>query len=154
MRYVLIDRLTELVPGQRATAEKTFPASEPLFEDHFPGFPVVPGALLTEAMGQTAGWLIAASLEFQAWPLLSMIQSAKFRKFAAPDELLRIEATVESQQSTAWLARTTVTSSQGRVADAMLSFQLFPLTMPGDGRDAFRAWTEETFARLGKLGEP
>ena len=56
MRFVLVDRFLSVEPGRAATALKTFRPEDPVFADHFPGFPVVPGVLLTEAMGQTAGW--------------------------------------------------------------------------------------------------
>ncbi len=149
MRYLLIDRLIELVPHQRAAAEKTFDAKEDLFLDHFPGFPVVPGALLTEAMSQTAGWLIAASLEFTRWPLLSMVQSAKFRRFATPGEPLRVEATIESMQTNACLVKAGVSTAAARIADATLSFQIFALATLGEGEGAFAAWTRDTFTSLG-----
>jgi 3-hydroxyacyl-[acyl-carrier-protein] dehydratase len=149
MRYVLIDRLTELVPHRKATAEKTFSRDEDFFRDHFPGFPVVPGALLTEAMSQTAGWLIAASLEFQSWPLLSMVQSAKYRRFVEAGETLRIEATTESAQATAWLMKTTITGGDRRIAEATLSFQIFPLSRAGEGQALFAGWTRDTFDALG-----
>lgn len=148
MRYVLIDRLLEVVAHERAVAEKVFDPTEELFRDHFPGRPIVPGALLTEAMSQTAGWLIAASLEFAAWPLLSMTQSAKFRRFAMPGDPLRIEAVIVSMQTTACLAKATVTRNGERIADATLSFQILPLDEIGEARDLFAAWTRTTYGEL------
>ena len=59
MRFVLVDRFLSVEPGRSATALKTFPPDDPVFDDHFPGLPVVPGVLLTEAMGQAAGWALA-----------------------------------------------------------------------------------------------
>ena len=149
MRYVLLDRLLELVPRERAVATKVFTGEEDFFGDHFPGFPVVPGALLTEVMGQTAGWLIAASLEFTRWPLLSMVHSAKFRRFVSPGQELRIEAVIESMQANACMARTVVSSGDTRIADASLSFQIFPLTAVGNDPRLFEAWSRETFASIG-----
>lgn len=151
MRYQLIDRLIELVPRQRAVSRKVFVAEEEFFRDHFPGFPVVPGALLTEAMSQTAGWLIAASLDFAGWPLLSMVHAAKFRRFVSPGEELRIEATIESMQTSTCTAKASVTSGNARVAEASLSFQIFGPEIAGEGHSRFDAWTRETFAAIGGL---
>jgi 3-hydroxyacyl-[acyl-carrier-protein] dehydratase len=58
MRYVLLDRLRVLVPGREVVAERTFPAGDDYLADHFPGLPLVPGALLIEAMAQAAGWAL------------------------------------------------------------------------------------------------
>lgn len=148
MRYILIDRLTELVPRERAVATKTFSGDEDFFRDHFPGFPVVPGALLVEGMSQTAGWLIAASVEFSKWPLLSMVHAAKFRRFAAAREELRFEAAVESMESESCTARASVTRDGSRLAEATLAFRMFEPGSLGDGSEAFADWSRETFAML------
>ena len=86
MRFVLIDRILELEPGRRAVATVRFDAAHDVFADHFPGMPIVPGVLVTEAMGQTGGWLLAATHGFESWPLLVMISNAKFRRLVRPDE--------------------------------------------------------------------
>ena len=52
MRWGLVDEIEELVEGERASGWRTYPGSLPLFEDHFPGFPVVPGVLLMETLAQ------------------------------------------------------------------------------------------------------
>ena len=55
MRFVLVDRIVSLTPGDQITAVRLIRPDEDYFADHFPGFPVVPGVLLTEMMAQTAG---------------------------------------------------------------------------------------------------
>ena len=45
MRFILVDRIVSLKPGIEIVAEKTLPASLKIFNDHFPGFPVVPRVL-------------------------------------------------------------------------------------------------------------
>ena len=55
MRFLLVNRIIAMQPGVSIEAEMTLPAFEELFRDHFPGFPVVPGVLLTEMMAQGAG---------------------------------------------------------------------------------------------------
>lgn len=149
MRFVLIDRIVALEPGVRAVAVKTFPAEENLFEDHFPGFPVVPGTLLTEAMGQTGGWLLAATHGFSRWPLLNMIASAKFRRFVRPGEEIVLEAVVASAREESFEVRAQAAVAGSRVADARLFFHGFsPATLPGEPA-SFEAWARETFQQLG-----
>jgi len=85
--FVLVDAVTELVPGEKADGVKTFPASDPVFRGHFPGDPVVPGVLLTEALAQLAG--LAAG---QAGLRLAAIKSMKFPTAARPEEVIVLRA--------------------------------------------------------------
>lgn len=149
VRFVLIDRLVELEPGRRAVATLRFDAAHDVFADHFPGMPIVPGVLLTEAMGQTGGWLLAATLGFESWPLLVMIANAKFRRLVRPGDELRLVATVRSSTADTFNVDAEASVADDRVADARLVFRAFRFTLDDDERAAFRAWTEATFVRLG-----
>ena len=93
MRFVLLKELHELVPGESVTATQVFSPDDEYLADHFPGFPVVPGTLITEALSQAGGWLIAATLGFARWPVLNMVEKAKFRRFLRPGEELQIRLT-------------------------------------------------------------
>ena len=57
--FLLVDRIVELEQGKKAVGIKNVTANEPFFQGHFPGFPIMPGVLIVEALAQTAG--IAAS---------------------------------------------------------------------------------------------
>jgi 3-hydroxyacyl-[acyl-carrier-protein] dehydratase len=149
LRFVLIDRLLELTPGKQAVASVRFSRSLEIFADHFPGRPIVPGVLLTEAMGQTGGWLIAATLEFAQWPLLIMIDHAKFRRPVEPDEELRAIAEIRSTRNDVITVEAQMTSGSERVATAELVFQASTLAIAADARQQFRAWAQRTFASLG-----
>src|SRR5260221_2072240 len=59
--FIFVDRVVELIRGESARCVKRFAASEPFFRGHFPGDPLVPGVLLTEALAQTAGKIGRAS---------------------------------------------------------------------------------------------
>jgi 3-hydroxyacyl-[acyl-carrier-protein] dehydratase len=149
MRFVLIDRLLELEPGKRALATRTFAPEEDIFLDHFPGFPVVPGVLLTEAMGQTGGWLLSATLGFTRWPLLSLVERASFRRFVRPGEELTLEATVKGRRQDDFEVRAEARVGESRAADARLLFHAFTPDVSAEDAARFQAWGRETFRRLG-----
>lgn len=91
--FQLIDRIAALDIGKRTiTVEAQVPKANTIFEGHFPGYPLMPGVLLTEAMAQTSGWLLIALLKFERMPFLAAIKEAKMRDFVTPGELLTIDA--------------------------------------------------------------
>jgi 3-hydroxyacyl-[acyl-carrier-protein] dehydratase len=87
--FVFIDAVAELIPGERATATKTFAESEPMFRGHFPGDPIVPGVILTEALAQLAG--IVSGKAGRALRLAA-IKSMKFPSAARPNEQIVLSA--------------------------------------------------------------
>lgn len=149
MRFVLIDRLTALAPGDRAEAVATFARHAEVFDDHFPGFPLVPGVLLTEAMAQTGGWLLAVTSGFTRWPVLAMVGDAKFRRLVRPSDEVRTEVTVRSTRGADVEVVAKAMVGNQRVADARLIFHLLDLPLGDAEREQFGQWSRATFARLG-----
>lgn len=94
MRFNQLDRIVELVPGQRLRAIKCVTLAEQHLQDHFPLFPVMPGVLMLEALSQAASWLIRATDEFQcSMVVLREARNIKFQDFVAPGD--RLEVSVE-----------------------------------------------------------
>jgi 3-hydroxyacyl-[acyl-carrier-protein] dehydratase len=93
--FHLIDRITDLNIGEKTIAvEAQVPQQNTIFEGHFPGYPLMPGVLLIEAMAQTSGWLLIALMKFERMPFLAAVKEAKMRTFVTPGELLSIEASI------------------------------------------------------------
>src|SRR3954469_26075216 len=93
--FRLIDRIVELnLDAKTITVEAQVPEKHSIFEGHFPGHPIMPGVLLTEAMAQTSGWLLIALTKFERMPFLAQIKEAKMRGFVSPGDLLSIEASL------------------------------------------------------------
>lgn len=97
---LLVDRILELEES-RVVGIKNVTATEPHFQGHFPGFPVMPGVLIVECMAQTAGVLVLSQIPDRKNKvvLLTTIEGAKFRKPVIPGDQLRIEMTVISRRS-------------------------------------------------------
>src|SRR4030088_1895135 len=94
--FQLIDRILGLNLGEKTiTVEARVPQTHTIFEGHFPGFPIMPGVLLTEAMAQSSGWLLLGIMKFERMPFLAMVKEAKMRGFVNPGDLLTIEARVK-----------------------------------------------------------
>ena len=78
MRFTLVDRIVALEPGKTITAVKNLSLAEEYLADHFPGFPVLPGVLMLEAMTQAAAWLVHPESR-QAMPGSAQLPSARLR---------------------------------------------------------------------------
>jgi len=96
MRWIWIDSFVEFVSGERASAIKNLTQGEEYFADHFPGFPIMPAALIIEGMAQTAGILVGEARGFRENVILAKIRNAEFSDFAVPGDQLRYDARVES----------------------------------------------------------
>lgn len=94
MRFLLLDRIEEIVPGESARGWKNAAMSEDYFEWHFPERPIVPGMLVLEAFVQLAGWHEAVSSDFEHWFLLDHVKAARYYAFAGPGD--RIDLALES----------------------------------------------------------
>lgn len=98
MRFLLVDRILELTPGKSIVAQRTVPENEELFQDHFPGFPVMPGVLLTEMMAQAAGKCLDAQRLPRGKPMLAKILSATFRAWVKPGDTTQLYATIVANE--------------------------------------------------------
>ena len=134
MRYVLLDRITELHPPEIATGLKAISLSDDIFNDHFPGHPIMPGALIVESLAQLGGVLLEASMRlrdrFDLHALLVGIERANFRRMVRPGDQLELETKVvrvlEDGGQIKGIARL-----EGKVAaEAELSFAFTHVTNP------------------------
>src|ERR1700736_2660359 len=115
--FQLIDRIADLNVSERTiTVEAQVPLQNTIFEGHFPGYPIMPGVLLIEAMAQASGWLLIALMKFERMPFLGAVKEAKMRGFVSPGELLTINASVVHEGS-----GFAITSAKVSVGDALRS---------------------------------
>ncbi len=96
--FLLIDRIVEFERTRRLVAIKNVTINEPFFQGHFPGYPIMPGVLVVEAMAQAGGIIMMHELPDRAQKLVVFtgIERAKFRRPVTPGDQLRIEVEVLS----------------------------------------------------------
>ncbi|MEX0728724.1 MAG: 3-hydroxyacyl-ACP dehydratase FabZ family protein [Planctomycetaceae bacterium] len=91
MRFSLVDRILSLENGRSITAIKQLSAAEEYLADHFPGFPIMPGVLMLEAMTQASAWLMRSTTDFRfSTILLKQSRGVKFNNFITPGNTLKI----------------------------------------------------------------
>jgi 3-hydroxyacyl-[acyl-carrier-protein] dehydratase len=102
---LLVEKLADIVPCESATGYKAVSFNDPWFHGHFPEFPVMPGVLIVEAMAQTAGALVAHSLDLGGKNLnvfFMTIDKARFRRPVRPGDMLRIPVQALKRRGPVW----------------------------------------------------
>jgi 3-hydroxyacyl-[acyl-carrier-protein] dehydratase len=99
--FLLIDRVIEFERAKRLVAIKNVTFNEPFFQGHFPGYPIMPGVLVIEAMAQAGAILMLNEIPDRENKLavFTGIEKAKFRRPVTPGDQLRIEVNVLSVKS-------------------------------------------------------
>ena len=101
---LLIDRVEDIIVGERAIGIKNVSVNEQFFQGHFPEHPIMPGVLIVEAMAQTAAIVVIESQNDAAGKLVYFmsIDSAKFRKPVLPGHTVKLHVTKEQGRGKIW----------------------------------------------------
>ena len=121
--FLMIDRLTEVNPGESAVGIKNVSINEQFFQGHFPAKPVMPGVLIVEAMAQTAAALVVVSFKEDLSSKLvyfMSIESARFRKPVVPGDTLNILVNKKQVRGDVWKF-----SGEAFVGDKLVAESLF-----------------------------
>ena len=121
--FIMIDRILELIPGEKVVALKNVTINEPFFQGHFPGTPVMPGVLIVEAMAQAGAVLAHASLsreELGGLVFFMGMDKVKFRKPVVPGDQLVIELKPLKQRLKVFKMSATAKVDETLVAEAEL----------------------------------
>ena len=135
MRFVFVDRVIMLDPGRSIETIKNVAATEDVFDDHFPGYPILPGALIVETFEQATQLLIAASHGYTHVGRLRAVRRVAFRRFVRPGDQLRVRCARTGAEGATWTVNASAEVDAQRVASATLQFTL----VPASGDDAHHA---------------
>ena len=129
--FQMIDRIAELDLGARTIAvECTLPEESPIFEGHFPGYPIMPGVLMIETIAQAGGWLVMAGLRFRQMAFLAKVSEAKMRSFLAPGQAIRVEATQDHDGSGYAVVSGRIKSGGKLISEATITYRVMNFPNP------------------------
>ncbi len=129
--FQLIDRIVALdLSEQTIRTEARVPDASTIFEGHFPGYPLMPGVLLIEAMAQTAGWLVIGVTKFTRMPFFAALKEAKLRSFVTPGQMLSLSAKLIHEGSGYAMAQAEIRHDGKRTCDAEITFRLVEFPNP------------------------
>lgn len=93
MKFVLVDQLVSMTPAKQIVMIKNVSMAEEYLQDHFPGFPVLPGVMMLEAAVQTAAWLVRLQTNFaHSLVVLKEVRGVRYGTFVSPGQTLTLTA--------------------------------------------------------------
>ena len=97
--FLLVDRITECVPGESAKGIKCVTTNEPFFQGHFPGFKVMPGVLIIEALAQVGAVAILTEAGSEGrLALFGGIKNARFKRQVRPGDVLELSCQLTARK--------------------------------------------------------
>lgn len=121
---LLVDKLVDIVSGQSAVGIKNVTINEPQFNGHFPGYPVMPGVLIVEAMAQTAALVVVDFMGEKAQGKVvyfMTIDNARFRKPVVPGDTLHVHVEKVQSRGPVWKFKGTAKVGDKVCAEAIFS---------------------------------
>lgn len=121
--FLLVDRITECVPGESAKGIKCVTTNEPFFQGHFPGFKVMPGVLIIEALAQVGAVAILTCPEDKGkLVLFGGVKNARFKKKVIPGDVLELECVLTKRRGPVGFGSCTAAVDGQAVCTAELTF--------------------------------
>jgi 3-hydroxyacyl-[acyl-carrier-protein] dehydratase len=129
--FQMVDRIAVLDPDAGVVqADCLVPEQSPVFQGHFPGYPILPGVLMIEAMAQTGGWLLIVLQQFTRMALLAQVRQAKLGAMVSPGQHLRAESRLVHDGS-GYAVMSARLESDGRpLAEAELTYRVVAFPAP------------------------
>lgn len=123
--FLLVDKIVECTPGQSAKGIKCVTANEPFFQGHFPGFKVMPGVLIIEALAQVGVVAILTEEESRGkLALFGGIKNARFKQQVRPGDVLELECELTTRRGPVGFGTATAKVNGKTACKAELTFAL------------------------------
>ncbi|GEK59303.1 3-hydroxyacyl-[acyl-carrier-protein] dehydratase FabZ [Marinococcus halophilus] len=123
--FLLVDKIIEVEPGERAVGIKNVSANEEFFNGHFPDYPVMPGVLIIEAIAQAGGVALMQQEDMKGkLALFAGIDECRFKGQVKPGDQLRLEMEVTKQRRSIVKGKGTASVDGKVVAEADLMFAI------------------------------
>ncbi len=123
--FLLVDTIEEMEPGVRAVGKKCVSVNEPFFQGHFPGNPVMPGALIVEALAQVGAVAMLSKPEYKGrTAYFAGIDKARFRRKVVPGDVLLLETEIIKVKGPIGVGRAVARVDGQVAAQAELTFSV------------------------------
>jgi 3-hydroxyacyl-[acyl-carrier-protein] dehydratase len=135
--FLLVDRVVEMEPGQRIVAIKNVSANEWFFQGHFPGYQIMPGVLIVEALAQAGAVLLLSDESARGQiPLFAGIEKCRFRQQVVPGDTLTLELEVIARRGPVGKGKATARVGDKVAAECELTFALTRMPTPPESAQA------------------
>jgi len=125
--FLLVDRILELEEGKRGVGIKSVSGNEPFFQGHFPGYPIMPGVLIMEALAQVGAVILLKMPEYAGHvALFTGLEEVRFRRQVVPGDQLRLEVELIKLKMGVGMAQGKAYVGETLVAEGILKFAVGP----------------------------
>ncbi|MBP1048139.1 3-hydroxyacyl-ACP dehydratase FabZ [Enterococcus sp. BWM-S5] len=123
--FLLLDKVEEMVAGEKVVAKKNVTMNEPFFQGHFPSEPVMPGVLIIEALAQAGAVALLSMPEFKGkTAYFGAMDKVRFRQKVVPGDTLTLEVEILKVKSVAGTGKGIAKVNGKKVAEAEITFMI------------------------------
>jgi len=150
LHFIFVDRVVSLVRNERITALRQLTAAEEIFQQHFPGNPMLPASLIIEACAQAATMLLETSSGFESKAFVGFVEKSKFRHPVRPGYEMQMELLIKQMGGNGALVSGSVVQRNRKCATVHLGMVMSPMKdfFPAAQRTAYLGlyppWLAET----------